>query len=123
MGIDLLIDLHLASCIPLWSRLSSIRISYLFDNNGKSSPPCVTEPVTTYGAAPGRFHSPAASAGACEHPSDTRTDHAPLSRADWTKLMIAAARLPLRNEIAQSQFLPPGATAGSGSAPNYYQWV
>jgi len=109
MGIDLLIDPRLTSCIPLWSRLSSIRIDDVFDYNGESSPPCVTEPVVTYAAAPGRFHSPAASAGACEHPSDTRTDHAPLSRADWTKLMIAAAHLPLRNEIAQSEFLPPGA--------------
>jgi hypothetical protein len=32
-----------------------------------------------------------------------------LSRADWIKLMIAAARLPLRSEPAKSQFLRPNA--------------
>ncbi len=30
-------------------------------------------------------------------------------RADWIKLMIAAARLPLRNDPAKSQFLRPRA--------------
>lgn len=29
----------------------------------------------------------------------------PFRRADWIKLMIAAARLPLRNDPAKSQYL------------------
>ena len=32
-----------------------------------------------------------------------------LSRADWIKLMTAGARLPLRNEPANSQFERPSA--------------
>jgi hypothetical protein len=32
-----------------------------------------------------------------------------LSRADWIKLMIAAARFPLRSDPAKSQFLRPRA--------------
>jgi hypothetical protein len=37
-----------------------------------------------------------------------------LSRADWIKLMIAAARLPLRNEPANSQFERPEHDAKQG---------
>ncbi|MDQ0653334.1 hypothetical protein QFZ38_003590 [Pseudomonas cedrina] len=32
-----------------------------------------------------------------------------MSRADWIKLMIAAARFPLRSDPAKSQFLRPNA--------------
>jgi hypothetical protein len=33
----------------------------------------------------------------------------PLSRADWIKLMIAAARFPLRSDLANNQFERPRA--------------
>jgi hypothetical protein len=47
----------------------------------------------------------------------------PLFRADWIKLMIAAARLPLRSDPGKSQSCAPAPKAVSGFRTNYYQWA
>jgi len=43
-------------------------------------------------------------------------------RADWIRLMIAAARFPMRSEPAKSQFLRPRAHGRIWFSANYYQW-
>lgn len=55
------------------------------------------------------FFGMAISSGTSPSLKSTRYGSYPLFRADWIKLMIAAARLPLRSDPAKSQFLRPSA--------------
>jgi len=66
-------------------------------------------PAASDAAATPRSCCRAASAAVRAHPSGTRKGSCPLSRADWIRLMIAAARWPARRLPANSQFLRPSA--------------